>query len=214
MKKAKLIPIFHHIQKAAGSYIREVFRSSIGRDHRIPFGARPEDPRHYLKVKPGLSLYSSHYSYHPDHFTPDPGMFYFTWVRDPADMLYSAYQFYGSRTQRPHANFKPDDMGQVIKKVHKYKDHKRYIDAFLDGQQMFPQGFLDLPYEKFDFVGHASHMERDIGRLGDKLGITLIPLKERVNVSDGERIDRQYRRPAVIEKLQPEYQQLEVAVLK
>lgn len=178
--------VFHHIPKAGGTSVVKAL-SQATRHHRIAFQRQlwGED------AMGARGCYSSHYSF-ADH-QPADGDFYFTWVRNPADMFYSAWRYYKCRV-RPNKHYQPEATARFLREFAGAASLEEYTDRCLeaDHPHTFPRGLFDLPWERFHFVGVTERMDESIAELSRLTGLPLTPLHVNATGSDNS-----YRRDEV-----------------
>jgi hypothetical protein len=139
----------------------------------------------------------------------DPGDLYLSWVRDPVEMFFSAWEFYRSplsslpwtRCERLR-----EQIGRVFPLE---KSFEAYVEeCWAPGVEPYPLGQVPwVPTERgfgvaadwvaaFDFVGCVERMEPDLAELCERLGIELVLPARRENVSP-RTVDRERWRPEV-----------------
>ena len=174
--------IFHHIPKAGGTSVLHSLRQ-VHKHKRIAFASNVSN------IKIGNGFYSSHY-YFKDY---EGDGLYFTWIRNPVDMFYSAFSYY-SQPNKPHPLYKPEATRAWLADAVKHPTLEAYVDAALDENHVdtFPRGLLDLNWDRFDFVGVTERMRSSLAAFSDLVGATL-PIKHS-NRSSGA---KDYRRDEV-----------------
>jgi hypothetical protein len=158
--------VFHHIPKAGGTSVVKALSQRM-RHKRLAFQHEADDWR-----KVGLidGLNSSHYTFR-DYAGPE---LFITWIRNPADMFYSAWRYYGAGS-RPHPNYRPLETRDFLREFVGASTLEEYVDRCLeaDHPHTFPRGLFDLPWERFGFVGVTERMQESLDALGEMLGLKL-----------------------------------------
>ena len=188
--------IFHHVPKTAGTYVlNELAKSTGGRPVRIPQTSRRTGLRHAT----GL-LNSSHHAF--QNVRPEDGDFFFTWLRDPVAMAFSAFSYFKARPQFAGAAVvSPNPLFAVqVRRIQEFDSVEDYVDAALaDSFPIFPAGHFTLDWSRFHFVGFTETMAESLAGLRDAAGLrTVRPDWEPVNRSP--RLPR-YREAEVRESL-------------
>lgn len=195
--------VFHHSMKTGGSYVLKVLQQAGFSHKRVPWSDN-RSGREIVDTLESPSLFSSHHAYRPECFAPQQGEFYFTWVRNPADMAYSIYAYLRKHPERTH-NPQP---AHLFERIRQHDTLEGYIDAVLASEApFFPEtAFTGLDFSKFDFIGSAERMAESLAALAERTD-SLIPLDtEPVNRSGATYT---YRRAELAERLAPERKAVE-----
>lgn len=169
--------IFHHIPKTASTYVRLHTEKAIGGKSCIIRLCHLENP-HYRspqlrgtidRMSASIYLVASHYAFRD--YVPVEGELYITWLRNPVDLFYSAWNYFRrSATPSIQASLFKPLRDQVIHMC-RHKGFNTYLDAALGGMSVYPQLQFDLDWKAFGFVGVAEQMQYSLSRLSSMLGV-------------------------------------------
>lgn len=193
--------IFHHVPKSGGTYvIRALKEAGIAQKRTAWWQNDAGIGRAQIEKYPAVFFQSSHHAFLPDRFMAEPDEYYFTWVRNPVEMVYSAYGFWTGRGAKNMQNPQPNDL---YRRIQEHQTLESYVDTVLASEDLFfPESvYTSLDLKAFDFVGSAHRMAHDITCLTNALGRPLGIHPPPVNVSG---VLYEYRRAELEERLAPE----------
>lgn len=200
--------VFHHIPKSGGSHAAVVLNSYVkpkGENlgsarrpiHKDGSGRQWIDERLERNDVPFAKLFSSHNAFFPDEFKPRPEELYMTWIRNPADMLYSGYHFWNMEGREPH-QFQPQWVRELAMKCVGHESEEAYVDFALKNKKVFPMGFFDWTPDQFDFVGISELMDQSLACIASMFGLEFWDKpKGKINSNGSNRSPYTYRRAEV-----------------
>lgn len=198
--------IFHHIPKAAGTYVRLRVAEAAEGKAVVVRSAHLDNPSYRPPLLRGtidrmsrenVSIVTSHWAFR--NYTPVKGELYITWFRNPIDLFYSAWNFYRSiMTPKTLLDlFKP--LRAQITGLCQCENFDAYLSAALGGMNVYPQLQFNLDWKAFDFIGFAERMQPCLSKLSSVLGIQIkCPRKKvHVTVASPMAVQHSYRRKEV-----------------
>ncbi|MEQ8703870.1 MAG: sulfotransferase family 2 domain-containing protein [Phaeodactylibacter sp.] len=169
-----------HIPKTAGRTFREILRAQYGHEGVLSLD------HHYLKQRnEQLEDYpTSHYPVIHGHLPYQqiarvglPSSQYLTWLRHPVDRVISNYYFY--RTSE-YPDLKKKDPTKQLTPFKRFirREHRRNVmSRYLEG----------IALEDLFFVGFQEHFNKDVVKLGKKLGWQLAPEHLELRINDNQK---------------------------
>lgn len=204
--------VFHHIPKTGGSTV-EVFLQEHYYTNRTRVSQNKVDQgRRVITDSKESRFFSSHDVYHPAVFKKEHHELYFTWVRNPIDMVYSSFFYFQGQYKVLHLPSSRPGQPRYVFNPHETVED--YIDTCLASDEPFyPEGYyVDLKERGFphvfDFVGRCHRMDQDLASLCELAGmdppgkiatIRVSDKRGRYRTSDG--MTYLYRRAELAERL-------------
>lgn len=194
--------IFHHIPKSGGTSVMQAIGKAIN-PRTSCRGAFRHDPLFgddLIRSDFSSYFFSSHFSFHGDHYKKDQDHFLLTWVRHPVAMFYSACEYY-RQDSRPSRHFQPVHLRKELQDLVTFETIYDYIDAVLEGSRekelVFPSFYFREDWERFDYIGCCETHAEDLTELGNILNLPLVPRRSNVTSQNGRRsipVDEKFKR--------------------
>lgn len=113
--------------------------------------------------------FSSHWAFR--NYIPADGEFYMTWLRNPVDLFYSAWNYFRTETKKAARDALFEPLYTQVENMYRFKKFDAFLDAALNGMCVYPQYQFNINWEEFHFIGFAERMRDSLRRLSEALGV-------------------------------------------
>jgi hypothetical protein len=181
--------VVYHVPKTAGSSLRQSFVDALGQ--RKVFGvyrntgAAELGSGNPIWVPRSAKVVFGHFPTHEAQMEMFPSARKVTWVRDPLERAWSLLGHYLA-TEDQNAQYAFVKKHYLDKGITKKADiFERMIkdNALSKNIFVYAHYFESIPLNKFDFVGSTLRNSKDLKRLQELLGKSLVEAKENVRNS-------------------------------
>ena len=173
--------LFHHIPKTGGTFVIRSLEGSGLSHQRIFFWKSVPDPGDF-------ELFSSHHALHPGKCRRNfENPFWFTWLRNPVDVFYSAFHYYREKFPEELIAKTPPLLRTQITKIKAAESLAQYAETV---RSPYPCGWYPVNLDVFDFIGTAETIEKSLERLSERIGIRLKVATAEINRGSYDRSER------------------------